>query len=184
MVYRMTPPLLRRNQSILLAAMSIVLICHSMASAQIITELYPKAVSEYAEQTGPGQMTFLSYPKYYKNTEGNLTEVNCTLVPSKDKEWDYEVTTGIWTLKVRKDGTFQAQHEGDIFTYRFNSLGIGRGSKFLPLDVGFADFKNISVVGDKAVWTNVYPDVDVSVRYIQDILKVDVIVRKKNDAPY
>ena len=125
MVYRMNPP---PHASELLTAFLALCLMGSTAfsqpdtaEGQQSTELYPKAVSEYAEQTGPGQMTFLSYPKYYKNAEGNLTEVNCTLVPSKDNDWDYEVTTGIWTLKVRKDGTFQAQHEGDIFTYRFNT---------------------------------------------------------------
>lgn len=67
----------------------------STATDPLSIDSYPKPVSESVEQTGPGQMTFLSYPKYYKNTEGNLTEVNCNLVQSKDKDWDYEVTTGI-----------------------------------------------------------------------------------------
>ena len=147
------------------------------AGGQQSTDNYPKPVSEYTEQTGPGQMTFLSYPKYYKNTEGNLSEVNCTLVPSKDKEWDYEVTTGIWTLKVRKDGTFQAQHEGDIFTYRLNSLGVGRGSKYQPFK-GEPNFAKYQVMGDTIRWVEVFPMVDLSVRYINDILKVDVIVKK------
>ena len=40
------------------------------------------------------------------------------LVVSADPNWDYEVTTGIWSLHVRADGTFRASHAGDQFTYR------------------------------------------------------------------
>ena len=141
--------------------------------------MYPKPVSESIEQTGPGEMVFLSYPKYYQNAEGTLTEVNTTLVPSKDKEWDYEVTTGIWALRVRKDGAFQAQHKGDIFTYRLNSIGAGRGSTYHPFVQGEPNFKNYQVLGDTIRWNEVFPQIDLSVRYINDILKVDVIVKSE-----
>ena len=79
-------------------------------------------------------MVFLSYPKYYRTTEGNLEKVETSLVPSTDPEWDYEVVKGIWQLKIKKDGTFRASHAGDTFTYRFNSLGFGRGSQFRAVD--------------------------------------------------
>jgi hypothetical protein len=130
------------------------------------TDVYPKPISESAEISSPGKMTILSYPKYYKNAQDQLTEVDTTLVPSNDPDWDYEVTTGIWTLKVRGDGTFQAQHVGDIFTYRFQSLGYGRGSNYRPFDLGQADWSSIVVLGDTIRWVDVYPNVDVSVRYI------------------
>jgi hypothetical protein len=142
-------------------------------------DVYPKPISESAEISAPGKMTILSYPKYYKNAQDQLTEVDTTLVPSNDPDWDYEVTTGIWTLKVRGDGTFQARHEGDIFTYRFQSLGYGRGSNYRPFDLGQADWSSMVVLGDTIRWVDVYPNVDVSVRYIHDSLKVDVIVKKE-----
>jgi hypothetical protein len=140
---------------------------------------YPQPVSEYAEETGPGTMAFLSYPKYYKNTQGHLVEVVTDLVPSVDPAWDYEVQTGIWHLKVKKDGTFQASHAGDTFTYRFNSLGLGRGSQFKKVDLGEPDFSQVSVIGDTIRWSEIYPDVDLAVRYLHDILKVDVVVKKE-----
>jgi hypothetical protein len=143
------------------------------------TDVYPKPISESAEISAPGKMTILSYPKYYKNAQDQLTEVDTTLVPSNDPDWDYEVTTGIWTLKVRGDGTFQARHEGDIFTYRFQSLGYGRGSNYRPFDLGQADWSSMVVLGDTIRWVDVTPNIDVSVRYIHDILKVDVIVKKE-----
>ena len=146
-------------------------------NAGIVVEA-PIPQSEYSEKTGPNQITFLAYPKYYKTSDGTLTPVNTTLVPSKDPEWDYEVTAGIWTLKVRKDGTFQAQHKGDIFTYRLNSLGVGRGSKYQPFK-GEPNFSNVQVIGDTIRWNEVFPNADLSVRYINDILKVDVIVKKE-----
>jgi hypothetical protein len=105
--------------------------------------------------------------------------VETDLVPSTDPDWDYEISKGIWQLKVRKDGTFQASHAGDTFTYRFNSLGIGRGSRYNKVELGEPDFSNASVIGDTIRWNNVYPDVDLVVRYIHDILKVDVIVKKE-----
>ncbi|MEW6238819.1 MAG: hypothetical protein AB1656_25830 [Candidatus Omnitrophota bacterium] len=137
-------------------------------------ESYPAPVSEYAEKTGPNTMTFLAYPKYYRAEDGALELVNTNLVASKSGEWDYEVAAGIWQLYVRADGTFQARHEGDIFTYRFAGLGVGRGADYKPLELGKLNWENIGVVGDSVRWSEVLPNVDVTVRYIHDILKVDV----------
>ncbi|MEW6238869.1 MAG: hypothetical protein AB1656_26085, partial [Candidatus Omnitrophota bacterium] len=141
-------------------------------------ESYPVPVSEYAERTGLNTMTFLAYPKYYKLADGALELVNPNLVPSKSGEWDYEVTAGIWQLFVRADGTFQARHEGDIFTYRFAGLGVGRGDNYKPLELGKLNWENLSVVGDSVRWSEVLPNVDVTVRYIHDILKVDVRLKQ------
>ncbi len=80
-------------------------------------DIYPQPVTEYAEQTGPGTMTFLSYPKYYQDKAGIFQEVNTNLEFSDDPDWDYEVIKGIWNLKVNANGLFQAEHEGDVFTY-------------------------------------------------------------------
>ena len=139
---------------------------------------FPQPVSEYVEKTGPTTMTFLSYPKYYRNAENQLTEVDTTLRESDIPGWDYEVTTGIWTLRVRKDGTYQAEHEGDVFTYRLSDLGIGRGTEFESLKLGEPDWGRFSVLGDRIRWADVFPDVDFEVRYIHDIMKVDVIVKQ------
>jgi hypothetical protein len=142
-------------------------------------ENYPKPMSESVEQTGPGQMVFMSYPKYYRDAARQLKPVNTTLVESTDPDWDYEVTTGIWSLFVRRDGTFQARHQGDVFTYRFDSLGIGRESGYQPLDLGQANFAEMTVSGDTVTWQNVVEGVDLKVRYIHDILKVDVKIKKE-----
>ena len=72
----------------------------------------PIPLSENAEQTSSCSIEFLSYPKYYYNEEGDLTPVVTDLVSSNDPDWDYEVTTGIWSLRVRNDGTYQASHKG------------------------------------------------------------------------
>ncbi|NPU99079.1 MAG: DNRLRE domain-containing protein [Candidatus Omnitrophica bacterium] len=139
---------------------------------------YPAPVSEYAEQTGPNTMTFLSYPKYYRNAFGNLTEVDTTLVESSNPDCDYEVTRGIWTLRVRTDGTFQAEHEGNVFSYRLHSIGLGRGNGYKPFQWGEPNCSNVSLMGDTIRWAEVFPDVDLAVRYIHDILKVDVILKR------
>jgi hypothetical protein len=139
-------------------------------------DIYPKPVSEYAEKTGPGTMTFLSYPKYYQDQKGQLQAVNTNLEFSEDPNWDYEVSKGIWNLKVNANGLFQAGHEGDIFTYRFSEMGVRRNGAFHAFDWGEPNWSEIEVQGDQVYWWNVFPDVDLSVRYIHDILKVDVIV--------
>ncbi|MBW7940769.1 MAG: hypothetical protein H3C63_18760, partial [Candidatus Omnitrophica bacterium] len=145
----------------------------------MIVDVYPKPITEYCEESAPGQMTILSFPKYYRDSLQRLQPVDTTVVQSKDSEWDFEVTTGIWSLFARKDGTFQARHRGDVFTYRFESLGIGRGSGYQPLDLGQADFSRLAVAGDRLTWQNVVEGVDLQVRYIHDILKVDVVVKKE-----
>ncbi len=105
-------------------------------------EWQPVPVSEYAEKSGPNTLTFLSYPKYYKDADQNLTLVKTNLVESSDPKWDYEVTTGIWTLRVRTDGTFQAEHQGDVFSYQLSGVGVGRGEAFSAFDWGTPDWKN------------------------------------------
>ncbi len=100
------------------------------------------------------------------------------MVKSSSPDWDYEVTTGIWTLRVRSDGTFQAEHEGNVFTYRLHSIGLGRGTQYRPFEWGEPNWSNTSVMGDTIRWAGVFPDVDLSVRYIHDILKVDVILKR------
>ncbi|MDX9755459.1 MAG: hypothetical protein RBU29_15960, partial [bacterium] len=179
------PPHRNKNESLLSLSLSLSL-CLLIGMIGIgdlawgkTTDVYPKPVSEYAEQTGPGQMTFLAYPKYYRNANNELTEVNTTLSVSSDPDWDYEVTSGIWSLSVHKDGTFQARHAGDAFTYQFDSLGVDRGSEFQPLDLGKANFSQMAVAGDTVTWQNVVAGVDLKVRYIHDILKVDVVVKKE-----
>ena len=137
----------------------------------------PVPVSEYAEKSGPNTFTFLSYPKYYKDADQKLTLVKTNLVESADSQWDYEVTTGIWTLRVRTDGTFQAEHQGDVFSYQLSGVGVGRGEAFSAFDWGTPTWKNYQIMGDTIRWSDVFPDVDLSVRYIHHILKVDVIVK-------
>ena len=139
---------------------------------------YPIPISEYAEKTAPNTVTFLSYPKYYRTPDGKLTQVVTNLVVSEDPNWDYEVTTGIWTLHVRTDGTFQAAHKGNVFTYRLADIGVGRGSVFRSLSLGPPNWKNYQVIGDTIRWSNVFPNIDLTVRYVHDILKVDVILKE------
>lgn len=138
----------------------------------------PLPLSEYVEQTSPGTLTFLSYPKYYRNAENKLVSVDTTFRQSSNPDWDYEVTTGIWTLRIREDGTYQFEHADDILAFKFLGLGIGRGNSFHALDLGVADWSKMTVLNDTVTWNDVFPDVDVKVRYIHDILKVDVIIGK------
>jgi len=156
-----------------------LLLCFALQPVHVSAQdNFPKPISETSEILEPGKAVFLSYPKYYRNAEDNLVPVDTTLQASSDAEWDYEVTTGIWQLKVKTDGTFQAQHEGDTFTYRFQNLGIGRGNQFRGVDLGEPDFSNYQVNDDTIRWTNVFADVDLTLRYINDIMKVDVIVKQ------
>ena len=121
-------------------------------------------------------MTFYSYPKYYANKTGALVPVRTAFVESKRDDWDYEVSTGIWTLLVREDGTFCAEHAGESFTYRLRDMGVAQASGHTALDWGEADWSNLLVMGDTARWDDVYPGVSVTVRYIHDIMKVDLLL--------
>lgn len=158
-------------------ALGFFILCLDSAARQP-SEQYPVPVSEYAEKTAPNTITFLSYPKYYRMADGELTEVVTNLVLSAEPDWDYEVTRGIWTLRVRTDGTFQASHKGDVFTYRLADVGVGRGAAFRSLGLGWPQWDTYQVVGDLIRWSDVFPDVDLTVRYIHNVLKVNVIVKR------
>ena len=69
------------------------------------TEQYPVPLSLTSEKTGPNTITLLAYPKYYTDGEGELVPVETALQQSESPDWDYEVTRGVWILRVRKDGT-------------------------------------------------------------------------------
>ena len=155
--------------------LSILFICAGTVFAQPTPE-NPVPVSTHAEKTGPNTMTFYSYPKYYANAAGALVPVRTAFVESKRDGWDYEVSTGIWTLLVRKDGTFCAEHAEESFTYRLRDMGVAQPSGHTALDWGEADWSNLLVMGDTARWDNVYPGVSVTVRYIHDIMKVDLLL--------
>ena len=165
------------NQASSIVMMLLVLLLAWSPPILQAQDFQPEPVSEYVEKSGPNTLTFLSYPKYYSNAEGQLTLVNTNLSESKNADWDFEVTTGIWTLRVKTDGTFQAEHAGNIFTYKLDRIGVGRGENFSAFEWGEPSWKNYQVVGDSIRWLNVFPDVDLVVRYIHDILKVDVIVK-------
>ena len=168
------PPGEGRGEGVFLAFVFLLALCAPFATAQ---DFQPVPVSEYAEKTGPNTMTFLSYPKYYKTAEGELTLAVTDLVESKSADWDFEVETGIWTLRVKTDGTFQAEHQGNVFTYRLSQMGVGRGDGFQAFEWGEPNWKNYQVIGDAIRWYDVFPNIDLKVRYIHDILKVDVIVK-------
>ncbi|MBD3267114.1 hypothetical protein GF373_10635 [bacterium] len=150
-----------------------------MSAAVMADTQYPIPITNNIERTSDTSLKVLAYPKYYKAADGKLAKVETSLVPSPDPAWDFEVTKGIWTLKIRKDGLFQAIHDSDIFAYRFQSLGLGRGSHYAAFNFGDIDWSNYSVSGNAITWHDVYPQIDVTVRYFHDILKVDVLIEKK-----
>ncbi len=136
-------------------------------------------LNEYSENIRPGCTIFYTYPKFFRDALGTLRNVDTIFVRSLDENWDYEVKTGIWQLFVRNDGTFQAQHEDDVFTYRLDDIGFGQGKSFRSLNLGEANWDNVAITGNTIQWENLYPNVDLKVRYIHHILKVEVIVREE-----
>lgn len=142
------------------------------------TDFVAVPLSPYAEQSGPNTVTVFSYPKYYQNHENQWIPVQTNFIRSDDQDWDYEVTTGIWSMFVRQDGTFSARHEGDVFTYRLAEIGVQLDDSFQALAWGQPNWTQLMVLGDIARWNDVYPGIDLKLRYIHDIMKVDVIVRQ------
>ena len=63
--------------------------------------------------------------------------------------------------------------------YLYTALMIsvsGNGEAYRSLDLGRPDWSAYQVIDDSIQWKNVYPGVDFKVRYVHDILKVDVIL--------
>ena len=60
-----------------------------------------------------------------------------------------------------------------------NSLGLGRGSNYTPLSLGEANWKQFSINGNNIRWFSVFPNVDLVVYYVNDVLKVEVIIKQK-----
>lgn len=155
------------------------LITFATALAAMGQQLEIVPFSENIELHGDRYAVILAYPKYKRSDDGRLVEIDTKFQPSRDAAWDYEVTAGIWDLRLSLDGIYQVIHEGDVFTFGFESIGIDRGGKFEPLFEGEPSWGRYHIIGDVIEWQDVYPGVHFRIKYVQDLLKVDVIVTKE-----
>ncbi len=140
----------------------------------------PIPLSETAERIAADQIAFYSYPKYYRNASGDLAEVDTNFRSSPLADWDYEVSMGIWRLLIRKDGTFSARHSGDTFTYRLMDYGLSNKEGFCSLAKQSPNWDSFIVAGNKAIWSDVFPGVNLEIEYIHDILKVNLYMSQNS----
>lgn len=134
----------------------------------------PTPINEYMEdrvrEDGKLVRVILTYPKYHRDGLGYLQETDCTIVESREPGWDWEVTKGIWALRIKNDGTYQSLFNNHVIT----RIPIGVGyyntatrefAQLLKLDVSKW---RMEVAGDTITWTHPQNDIVYKVIYIHD----------------
>jgi len=97
----------------------------------------------------------LSYPKYFKNSQNQFEEVNCSIVSSDDIGWEYEVKKGVYELHINSDGTFEVNHLGDVFKLKLLGLGFYNSDtkeRLFPSQTQFT-LSTPTISDNSATWT-------------------------------
>ena len=98
----------------------------SLFILSISTTAFSEPVNHYTEKIiNPDNsvtMEVFSYPKYYEDS-GNLAPIDTNIQPSGDLTWDWEVSSGVYKVRIKDDGTFEVNHLGDIINQKLIGLG-------------------------------------------------------------
>lgn len=138
-----------------------------------------RALSHFAEEedlpNGQIQARILSYPKYFRNDQNQLEEVDPNFVVSQDVGWDWEVKKGVWKLRVKNDGTFEVNHLGDIYSQKLEGLGFFNADTKQRVVRSAPTLSNPTVSGDTITWDlplgSTYK-VIYSNNYLKDVLTI------------
>jgi len=138
-----------------------------------------RALSHFAEEedlpNGQIQARILSYPKYFRNDQNQLEEVDPNFVASQDVGWDWEVKKGVWKLRVKNDGTFEVNHLGDIYSQKLEGLGFFNADTKQRVVRSAPTLSNPTVSGDTITWDlplgSTYK-VIYSNNYLKDVLTI------------
>lgn len=134
----------------------------------------PIPINEYMEdrvrEDGRLVRIILTYPKYHRDGLGYLRETDCTIVESQESDWDWEVTKGIWTLHVKRDGTYQSLFNNHTITRTPAGIGFYNTStrKFVQLQKLDVQSWDVEVVDDTVMWTHPKNGMVYKVTYIHD----------------
>jgi|GEM_PF-3472213 len=133
--------------------------------------LFPFPINSHIEQQGNTWRIF-SYPKYYRNEFGQYMPVDPTFRPSAREGFDWEVTAGIYSLWVGRDGAFAFRHAGDERVFKLEGIAVrhkasGREELSFPIDLSSLA---PTVSGDTITWDDPATGLSYSIRYVNDQL--------------
>lgn len=128
-------------------------------------------INSHTEQEGNTWRIF-SYPKYYRNESGQYAPIDTTFRPSNREGFDWEVTTGLYSLWVARDGTYCFHHEGDEQTFKIEGLVFrhavaGTEELGLPIDLAAGP---PAVAGNTIRWEDPSTGISYAIEYQNDQL--------------
>lgn len=146
----------------------------SYSSSSSRSGAVPVPLGVYSEDTtnedGSHVIAFLSYPKYHYHEDDSLHETDCTIVPSEDPHWDWEVSEGVWTLHIGRNGEYESLFHGHTITRRLIGVGfynIATKGRSIRQNMNLRTW-DVVVTGDTIVWTNPRDGSVFSLRYVHD----------------
>lgn len=121
--------------------------------------------------------TYLTYPKYYYAGE-TLRETNCAFQACSDPDWDWAVTSGIWTLYIKNDGTYQSRFAGRTITRKPVGIGFYNALTRQRIVRSVVDLTNwdVTVVDDTIEWIHEDTGAVFRIRYVHDRVFAVVII--------
>jgi len=108
-----------------------------------------------SDQTCQGShctISFYDEPKYYLNDSDELTEINSNFQVSENKEWNYQVNTGHYTIKAKNSGEFQFQYKGDTINAKLIGLGFYNTETKQHTVISDVNFGNPTMQDNQLIW--------------------------------
>jgi hypothetical protein len=132
--------------------------------------------------------TKYSEPKYYLNDASELTDINANFVSSLDENFDFEVTKGLYSLKVKSNGTLQALYNNKGVSMRIVGFGFYNSeTKQKIIKTGIA-LSNPVVDENRIYWSlpldaNYF--IEYNSKYFRDVIEMPQAIKDflKNNKP-
>lgn len=150
----------------------LITICFLLMASSVIAE----PISHFAEQVTNDDIitaTIYSYPKFYKDVD-TYKAVDTTIVQSQDVGWDWEVKKGVYSLRIKNDGTFEVSHLGDKYTQKLTGIGFYNSDTKERIVKNSFTLSNPVINGNTISWS-LPLDCTYKIIYVEDTLK-DILV--------
>ncbi|NQT71631.1 MAG: hypothetical protein HQ553_02530 [Chloroflexi bacterium] len=135
-------------------------------------------INHFSEQVG-NTWNVYAYPKYYKNEQGEYDLVDVSIRSSDKPGYTWEVTSGVYRLWIKENGTFTFEHWGDERSFEIDGIVVRNNVTGWEELIFEFDFSGLTptVNGDTVSWTD-SDGISYSVKYINDQLVDRVYIPK------
>jgi len=115
----------------------------------------------------------------YETEDGSFLPIETTIVSSPKSDWDYEVETGHWQLYVSNDMTVKVVKDDNIIEHQLCGIAYYNQSSKEYKIIQTAESRTPIIDENTIMWSDVLYGVDYRLRYTNDSLKEDIIIKQE-----